>query len=170
MARATAAEVPDVPAGTQVPTQEETMDVVLAASRVLMAIAARSVYAAGDDVTLPQYRTLVVLAYKGPQRTIDLAEELGVTSSTATRMIDRLVRRKLVHRAAHPEDGRANRVDITDAGRSVVAAVTRHRRTEFSKALGKVQPDKRRALVDGLEALRSAADEPSEQGWTLGWA
>lgn len=163
MARATAATALDAP------SQDATMDAVLAASRVLIAVAARSVSAADEDVTLPQYRTLVVLSYKGPQRTIDLAEELGVMSSTATRMIDRLVRRKLVHRTAHPEDGRANRVEITEAGRGVVAAVTRHRRAEFSKILRKMQPEKRRALVDGLEALRLAAGEPAEQGWTLGW-
>ena len=140
MARAT-------PAAPTAPSQDEAMDAVLAASRVLVAVAARSVSAAGEDVTLPQFRTLVVLAYKGPQRTIDLAEELAVNSSTATRMIDRLVRRKLVHRTAHPEDGRANRVEITDAGRSVVATVNRHRRTELSRLLRKMQPEKRQALM-----------------------
>lgn len=152
------------------PSRDEAMDAVLAASRVLMAVAARSVSAAAADVTLPQYRTLVVLSYKGPQRTVDLAEELGVNSSTATRMIDRLVRRELVLRAAHPEDGRANRVEITEAGRAVVAAVTRHRRAEFARILRRMQPESRRFLVDGLEALRLAAGEPAEGSWSSGWA
>jgi DNA-binding MarR family transcriptional regulator len=151
------------------PSHDEAMDAVLAASRVLVAVAARSVSAAGEDVTLPQFRTLVVLAYKGPQRTIDLAEELAVNSSTATRMIDRLVRRTLVHRTAHPEDGRANRVEITDTGRGVVATVNRHRRAELSRLLRKMQPEKRRALMEGLEALRIAAGEPAEQGSATGW-
>lgn len=162
MARAT-------PTTAGAPSQDEAMDAVLTASRVLIAVAARSMSAAGEDVTLPQYRTLVVLSYKGPQRTIDLAEELGVISSTATRMIDRLVRRKLVHRMAHPADKRANRVEITEAGQTVVAAVTRRRRAEFSRILRKMRPEQRRSLVDGLEALRLAAGEPAEQGWALGW-
>ena len=125
------------------PPPAAVMDAVLAASRVLVAIAARSLAAAGEDVTLPQYRTLVVLAYAGPRRTIDLAEELEVTSSTATRMIDRLVRRELVHRMLHPDDRRATKVEITDEGRSIVASVTNRRRAEFAKILRKMDPDMR---------------------------
>ena len=53
---------------------------------------------AGEEVTLPQYRALVVLASRGPQRIVDLAGFLDVTASTATRMCDRLVRKGLVRR------------------------------------------------------------------------
>ena len=63
----------------------------MTASRVLVAIAARSLAAAGE-VTLPQYRALVVLASRGPQRAVDLAGVLGVNPSSATRLVDRLVR------------------------------------------------------------------------------
>ena len=145
------------------------MDAVLAGSRVLVAIAARSLAASGEDVTLPQYRTLVILAYNGPQRTIDLAEQLDVNSSTATRMIDRLVRRTLVRREAHPEDKRATRVEITDDGRAIVAAVTQRRRSEFARILRKMEPDQRQCLVEGLQAMNAAAGEAPEQDWTLGW-
>jgi hypothetical protein len=37
---------------------DELVDTVLAASRALVAVAARSLAAAGDEVTLPQYRAL----------------------------------------------------------------------------------------------------------------
>ena len=43
------------------------VDAVLSASRVLVAIAARSLADAGEEVTLTQYRSLVVLASRGPQ-------------------------------------------------------------------------------------------------------
>ena len=70
---------------------DELADAVLDASRVLVAVAARSLAAAPSDVTLPQYRVLVVLATRGPQRPSDLAAELGVAASSITRMCDRLV-------------------------------------------------------------------------------
>ena len=41
-------------------------DALLTASRALVAVAARSLAAVDDDVTLPQYRALVVLAVAGP--------------------------------------------------------------------------------------------------------
>ena len=48
-------------------TSDELVDTVLAASRALVAVAARSLAAAGDEVTLPQYRALVVLTAGEPR-------------------------------------------------------------------------------------------------------
>lgn len=160
--------VTDREAGT--PTQDEVVDAVLAASRALVAIALKSLAAAHVDVTLPQYRALVLLAYTGERRTVDLANDLGVNSSTATRLVDRLVRRGLVDRDVHPDDRRATQVQITAAGRAVVEAVMHHRRAEVRRILRKVAPEKRRAIVDSLDALRQAAGEGPDQMWTLGWS
>ena len=83
------------------------MDAVLRASRALVAVAARSIAQAGDSVTLPQYRALVALAARGPQRVTDLAEELGVHPSSATRMCDRLVKAGFVAPRLHGGEPRA---------------------------------------------------------------
>src|SRR4051794_17698243 len=68
-------------------------DAVLLASRVLVAVAARSLAEVTDDVTLPQFRALVVLASQGPQLIGSLAEQLDVNPSTASRLSERLVRK-----------------------------------------------------------------------------
>jgi DNA-binding MarR family transcriptional regulator len=91
-------------------TTDELVDGVLGASRALVAVAARSLAGVAEDVTLPQYRFLVELASRGPQRLADLAGALGVDRSTATRMCDRLVRKRLVTRRRAQEDRRAVRV------------------------------------------------------------
>ena len=75
---------------------DELTDALLTASRVLVAVSARSLAGISDEVTLAQYRTLVVLASRGPQTLQALATELEVVPSTATRMCDRLVRKGLV--------------------------------------------------------------------------
>src|ERR1700755_3132100 len=74
---------------------DEVVDAVLAASRPLVAVAARSLATVAEDVTLAQYRVLIELAARGPQRVADLATALGVDRSTATRMCDRLLRKRL---------------------------------------------------------------------------
>jgi hypothetical protein len=56
------------------------VDAVLSASRVLVAVAARSLSDVGEEVTLTQYRTLVVLASRGPQNLAGLAEAVGATA------------------------------------------------------------------------------------------
>ena len=87
---------------------EEVVDAVLRASRVLVAVAVRSLAAVDHDVTLPQYRALVVLASRGPQRPSALAEALAVHPSTITRLCDRLVAQaaRAPRRVARPTGGR----------------------------------------------------------------
>src|ERR1039458_9360775 len=85
--------------------RDSVVDAVLSASRVLVAVAARSLGDVAEEVTLTQYRTLVVLASRGPQSLATLAEAIDVTPPTATRMCDRLIRKGLAQR--RPENGRA---------------------------------------------------------------
>src|SRR5215469_17689019 len=119
---------------------DELVDTVLAASRALVAVAARSLAATGDEVTLPQYRALVVLAARGPQGTAELAAALAVNPSTATRMCDRLVRKGLIRRHRQPGDRRSVRIALTAPGRDLVAEVSRRRRAELTRLLGALPP------------------------------
>ena len=148
------------------------VDAVLSASRVLVAIAARSLadLDEAEDVTLTQYRTLVVLASRGPQGIASLAEVLGVTPPTASRLCDRLVRKGLVRRRTDRNDRRQVRIALTGAGRRLVDVVTERRRAQIADLLGAVPEDARRSVAAGLQLLADAAGEVPEQDWSTGWA
>jgi DNA-binding MarR family transcriptional regulator len=145
------------------------VDAVLSASRVLVAVAARSLADVAEEVTLTQYRTLVVLASRGPQNLAGLAEAVGVTPATATRMCDRLVRKGLIRRRTERDDRRQLRVALTAKGRSLVDAVTVRRRQEIGRIMGEIPPEQQAVLVQALGRLASAAGEVPEQDWTTGW-
>ena len=66
-------------------------DATVTASRALLGIIARSMLPALEDVSLPQFRVLVLLSSAGALRMGALAERLGVTVSTFSRTADRLV-------------------------------------------------------------------------------
>src|SRR3954454_18404179 len=149
---------------------DDITDAVVAASRVLVAVAARSLSAVNSDVTLPQYRTLVVLASRGPQPLGYLAEQLDVSPSTATRMCARLVRKSRTDRRPPEASRREIEVSIAPAGREIVDRVTRRRRREIASILRSVPDDHRRTLVDSLTAFSEAAGEVPEQAWSLGWS
>jgi DNA-binding MarR family transcriptional regulator len=149
--------------------RDELVDAVLWASRALVAVAARSLANVADDVTLAQYRVLVVLAGRGPQRLADLAAALGVDRSAATRMCDRLVRKRLVYRRRLVEDRRGVRVSLTGAGGELVAEVSRRRRVEITVILERMPIAHRRAVLEALRAFADAAGEVPEQDWSLGW-
>lgn len=148
---------------------DHLVEAFLTASRVLVAVAARSLAAGNADITLPQYRTLVVLASRGAQRVADLAELLGVNSSNATRNCDRLQRRGLVRRDRDTDDRRAVRVSLTPAGEHLVQQITRARRAEIARILGAMADKGRGPLLAALRAFADAAGEVPEQSWSLGW-
>ncbi|MGH2872632.1 MAG: MarR family winged helix-turn-helix transcriptional regulator [Solirubrobacteraceae bacterium] len=148
---------------------DPVIDAVLHASRALVAVAARSLAIVADDVTLPQYRTLVLLAGRSPQGTASLAASLGVSPPTATRMCDRLVRKGLVRRGAVPRDRRQVRLALTEEGRRVVAEVTAHRRAEITRIVRAIPAARRPELVQALSAFAESAGELRDQDWTAGW-
>ena len=148
---------------------DSVIDAVLSASRVLVAVAARSLSDMAEEVTLTQYRTLVVLASRGPQNLAGLAEAVGVTPATATRMCDRLVRKDLIRRREKRDDRRHLRVVLTEKGRALVDAVTARRRQEIERIMREIPLDEQIVLVQALGRLAFAAGEVPEQDWTTGW-
>lgn len=154
---------------SEVPNDEEVIGAILLASRVMVAIAVRSLAGNPDDVTLPQYRTLVELTFGGPRRLADLAEALSVSPSTATRMCDRLVRKELVSRTRDELDRREVKLAITALGRKVVSDVIERRRGEVRDMLLAIPVPLRRQLVNSLTLLATAAGEAPELHWGPGW-
>lgn len=147
----------------------EVADALLATSRVLVALAARSIAQVDAEVTLVQFRALMVLASRGPQRTVDLAVELEVAPSTVTRMCDRLVRRELVRRYRRMEDRRATWVGLTETGRLLVGQVMRHRQRAIEEMVRATPVADPRPLVAALNAFVRAAGEIPEAQWWGRW-
>jgi DNA-binding MarR family transcriptional regulator len=133
-------------------------------------LAARSLAELDSDVTLPQFRALVVLAERGPQRVVDISTELRVSPSTGTRMCDRLVRKGLVRRYRSSSDRRVVRLRLTDAGRELVEEVTRRRRGELAAIVAATARHWRPAVTEALCAFAAQVGELPEQEWWLGWA
>jgi DNA-binding MarR family transcriptional regulator len=144
---------------------ESVVDAVLTASRTLVAVAERSLGTAAEDTTLAQYRALVVLASRGPQRMVDLAKALEVTPSTAGRMCDRLLRKGLIRRHRARTDRREVLVSLTAAGRVVVDEATRRRRAMLAEILSRLAPARQTAVAEALRAFADAAGEVPDSQW-----
>ncbi len=149
--------------------QSEVVDAVLGAGRVLQGVAARSIAEVDPDVTVAQFRVLVVLASAGPQRVADLASALDAEPSTATRLCDRLARKKLVRRQRLTTDRRTVQVLLGEAGQRLVDEVAERRRTEVAKILRRVPTANQEQLIEVLRSFNGAAKEGSAPA-TNGWA
>lgn len=153
---------------------EAVTSAVLTASRLLVAISARSLTAAEERVTLPQFRMLVVLADHGETKLVTLAESLAVNPSTAMRMVDRLAATGLVSRRVNPASRREVALRLTPAGQQIVDDVTAHRRREIAAVVGGMSAHQRTGLVSALRAFARAGGEPSagetaRDAVPLGW-
>ncbi|MXM66452.1 MarR family transcriptional regulator [Streptomyces sp. HUCO-GS316] len=149
---------------------------VLTASRLLVAVSARSLAAVEERVTLPQFRMLVVLATRGATKLVALADLLQVAPSTAMRMVDRLIAAGLADRRANPENRRETLLQLTDEGRRTVEDVTAGRRAEIAAIVARLTPTQRLALIEALAAFNEAGGEPlasaldKAEPHPLGWA
>ena len=138
---------------------DPVVEAVLRASRALVSITTRSLAAVNQDVTLAQFRSLVVLASTGPQTVSALADRLAVHASTMTRMCNRLVTRGLVVRAPSAVDRREVVIALTSMGTSVVESVMATRRRELDEVVRRMGDDDRVAVVTALNKFAKAAGE-----------
>lgn len=144
----------------------ELGEALLVASRALVGIAARSL-ADLAQVTLPQFRALVVISSRPSTHMSDLANALNVHSTTATRLCDRLVDKRLIRRSQGTYDRRSTEVHLTAAGRRLVGKVTERRRRDLT-AIAARMPDPQGAVA-ALLAFAGAADEPPGPIDVFGW-
>jgi DNA-binding MarR family transcriptional regulator len=150
---------------------DDVASAVLTASRTLMGIAVRSIAVVEDEVTLVQYRALVLLTTRGDLNVSDLAEALGIHPSTATRLCDRLVGKDLVERATSTESRREIVLSVKPAGRGVVRTVSARRRKEVTEIVERLSRDERQRLraVFGVFAEAAGEAEFPDDAWKLGW-
>jgi len=165
----TGAEPGAASASGSVAGDDELTDAIIRASRSLVGIAVRSLRASDEEVTLPQYRTLVTLTYGGGRRLADLASSLGVSPSTATRMCDRLVRKGLITRTRDEIDRREVNLEVTPSGRQIVEGVIERRRADVRELLKLIPRSTRNQVVEALNVVSNATGESPEVHWSLGW-
>ena len=134
-------------------------DALLTASRLLVALSARSIADVDETITIPQFRAMVILSSKGPVNLATLAGLLGVQPSTTGRMVERLVAAGLIDRRPHPSSRRELVAELTARGNDVVARVISHRRAEIAGVVKEMPPRERQGLVRVLTAFTRAGGE-----------
>ena len=93
-----------------------------------------------EALTLSQYALLQALSGRDTARVRELADEAGITPSTATRILDALERRAIVSRTRSEDDRRGVTVRLTELGRK-----TFHSQDAWLRA-------RQRAFYDALPA------------------
>jgi len=112
---------------------------------------ARKVEARG--VTVAEWvlmRQLLEVDALAPSR---LAERMGMTRGAVTKLADRLIAKSLLVRAADPDDGRAQTLSLTPAGRALVPELAALADVNDAEFFDHLTPEDREALLRILRSI-----------------
>lgn len=151
------AELADDDAASMLAGQADIVDAVLAANRVFVAVAAGALAGLEPEVTLPQFRALVLIDIHDAMTVAQLADALGVVPSTATRMCDRLVAKQLVDRVVDSANRRQMTLTLRPEGRDLIEQSTRRRKREVNRLLKSIPAQAQAELAEALGLLVQAA-------------
>jgi DNA-binding MarR family transcriptional regulator len=131
-------------------------EALLALARLAMDASVR----AADDlgaVSPVQLRALTALLSQGPVNLAQLAEEMGVTVSTASRLVDRLVAVEWVRRRQASHNRREISLTLTPQGRALLRRFDDQRLLRLQKCLDRLAPDRQEVVLAALEEFAAAA-------------
>jgi DNA-binding MarR family transcriptional regulator len=125
------------------------------ATRDLAGLALRSIDQVGDEISLPQFRLLLVVCEQGPCSSNAVARAMGLAPSSVTRLGDRLTTAGYLVRGDDPANRSIVTLELTRSGRALVKKVMARRRRELANLLAHLHPDIRAACAQGLEELHN---------------
>ena len=108
-------------------------------------------------LTLPQFDVLATLWHGEGITQQELAERLLVTKGNVVGLIDRVSAAGWVERRPDPEDRRANRLYLTDAGRKLLAEAWPCQIALVRKVFGTLTEGELRLMHELLERLEDAS-------------
>jgi DNA-binding MarR family transcriptional regulator len=106
-----------------------------------------------SDVGPGGFGVLVSIDQQGPSRLGTLADAVAVTAPSMTRIVNTLEAEGLVVREPDPNDGRAQLVAMTPAGRALLSSGREVRLAALRRRLDDLPPEERARIEAAMPAL-----------------
>jgi DNA-binding MarR family transcriptional regulator len=110
------------------------------------------------DLSVPQFRTLAFLNRHEGACLSDVAEHIGLTLPSISKMIDGLVARRLVLRYVHPTDRRRVTLSLTERGGGALQVAREATRAFLAGRLATLPESQLAAIVHAMGVLRPIFD------------
>jgi len=105
------------------------------------------------DLSQPEYRTLCLASDQSQCSMQGIAQNLGVTKSGATRIVDRLETKGYVERKRSPEDGRFCCIEVTPSGRMLIKDLSHENENRIDKIMSKIEPPMQEVIRAALKSF-----------------
>ncbi|MYB61851.1 MAG: MarR family transcriptional regulator [Gemmatimonadetes bacterium] len=107
----------------------------------------------GHNERVNQYKTLMLLADKGPMTVGEIPRFLGCTDASINNILHRLDEKKMIEKARTPNDRRVVMCELTPAGRKVLERIDRVVRKRVLPATETWSLEQLEAFVASLESF-----------------
>lgn len=107
----------------------------------------------GADLSIPQFRTLRFIQRNPDSSLSDLADYLGLTLPSASKLVDGLVKQQLVSRQESTTDRRRLTLVLTQNGESIVNSARDGAQANLQKVLGGLSEDELQTVHQAMELL-----------------
>ena len=108
----------------------------------------------GSDISIPQFRTLRFIQRYPDSSLSNLAEHLGLTLPSVSKLVDGLVKQKLVVRQESTADRRRLTLLLTQAGTSIVNSARASAQANLAKKLRRFSDDDLETICQAMKLLR----------------
>jgi DNA-binding MarR family transcriptional regulator len=115
-------------------------------------------YARESGLSMSQLGALFQIRRRGSSGVTDLGDDLGVTSSAASQMLERLVQQGLILRSEDPSDRRVKQIALTDKGILVLQESIRARQGWLSDLADALSDAEKEAIIAALNILIDKAN------------
>jgi DNA-binding MarR family transcriptional regulator len=106
------------------------------------------------EMSVQQFRALGVVEHHPGASMSVVASRLGLTTASASKLIDALVKPGLVSRTDAPEDRRKVVLDLTEAGRHALGAAREAALGRLAEMLAALDESDRLAITRAMDVLR----------------
>lgn len=120
-----------------------------------------------NGLSIPQFRTLVFLSLNKGACLSQVAEYIGTTSATASKMVSALAERQLVIRAVVRGDRRYMSLKLSKAGIAVLLQAREATEAWLTQRIAAISPEDQAKITAALLTLRTAFtknDSPATEG------
>ena len=103
---------------------------------------------------MPEFRALGFINSHAGASLSDVADHIGLTLPSMSKLMDGLVERKLVTREFDSADRRRVMLGLTGRGRAILDAAHAASQTYLAEVLAALSPSERASVAQAMEALR----------------
>jgi len=129
-------------------------DLMDTAPKIMQAIRVEMRRGLGANISIPQFRTLAFIQRNLDSSLSNLAEHLGLTLPSASKLVDGLVKQKLVIRQESKTDRRRLTLGLTAAGASIVNSARTNAQANLAGKLEGLSLAELEAIHQTLQLLR----------------